>query len=248
MILRPQPSQWQPNPGVVTFAKQALATREVQVGLALGGAFLGGMATAALVAYFREASLGLSPVEVVDVQAKAANAKYKKTGNLKRRSFREWDDLEGITLHQVGVREVGRGAYPGMTAHLGVHHDGTIYWIHPLTTRLAASDALNPDTVAIEVAGLFGSKTPLPAAQANGLRWAIRLIQQQVAENGGNIRYIYGHRQGAADRPFGPQRAIWQGGALWAEEKLGILTRPHYSRGSGRTIPPEWDPRLAQAA
>lgn len=240
MLVRPNPG------GVVSFAREAMAAREVRIGALLGGAFLGGIALAAAVGYVREGQLDLGPpVEVVDVEAKAAGARYKKSGELKRRSFRAWDQLSGIVLHQIGVREVGRAAYPNVTAHIGVHHDGTIYRIHPLPTRLAASDALNPDTVSIEVAGLFGQDTPIPQAQVYGLRQAIRLIQQEVAANGGRIEAVYAHRQGARDRPLDPQAGLWREGALWAEEKLGIVTRPSYTRGSGRPIPAHWDPRVA---
>jgi hypothetical protein len=236
-----------PNPGgFASFAREAAASREVRIGALLGGAFLGGIALAATVGYIREAQLDLGPaVEIVDVQAQAAGARYKKSGNLKRRSFRDWDQLTGIVLHQIGVRNVGRAAYPNVTAHIGVHHDGTIYRIHPLPTRRAASDALNPDTVSIEVAGLFGKDTPIPQAQVYGLRQAIRLIQQEVAANGGQIEAIYAHRQGAKDRPLDPQAGLWREGALWAEERLGIPTRPTYTRAQGRPIPRSWDPRMA---
>ena len=116
---------------------------------------VGGLAIAALVLGRGGGGHGLSPVEVIDVQDQAASARYKESGILKRRSFTDWEKITGITLHQVGVRKVGRKAYPKMTAHLGVHHDGTVYVIHPLNTLLWHGHGFNRDTVAIEVAGLF---------------------------------------------------------------------------------------------
>ena len=205
---------------------------------------VGGLAIAALVLSRGGGGHGLSPVEVIDVQDQAASARYKESGILKRRSFTDWEKITGITLHQVGVRKVGRKAYPKMTAHLGVHHDGTVYVIHPLNTLLWHGHGFNRDTVAIEVAGLFGGDTPLPPAQANGLRQAIRMIQQEVARQGGRISFIYGHRQSSANRAADPQRAIWQKGAIWAEQNLGINTVPFHTRGSGKPITAKWDPRL----
>lgn len=204
---------------------------------------VGGLAIAALVLGRGGGGHGLTPVEVIDVQAKAANAHYK-SGTKKRRSFTDWEKVTGITLHQVGVRKVGRKAYPGMTAHLGVHHDGTIYVIHPLNTLLWHGHGFNRDTVSIEVAGLFGINTPLPPAQANGLRQAIRMIQQEVARQGGRISFIYAHRQSSAGRALDPQKAIWQQGAIWAEQNLGINTVPFHTRGTGKPITAKWDPRL----
>jgi len=229
-----------PNPALL--ARQG---REVQIAAAVGAGLVAGLALAAGVS--RIVNKGLSPVTVINVQPAAANARYKDNGNLKRQTFHDWEKITGITLHQVGVPTVGRTAYPKMTAHLGVHHDGTIYWIHPFNTYLHHAGLLSKDTVSIEVAGLFGVDDPLPEAQANGLRQAIWLIQRVVAEQGGRIETIYGHRQSSSGRLGDPNRAIWQAGALWAEKKLGIPTDPYHTRYTGEPIPATWDPRLAVA-
>ncbi len=73
----------------------------------------------------------------------------------KRKRVRAWSEIKGITLHQTGVHGFGARAWPKVTSHLGVHSDGRVYLIHPLQAYLWSSDALNRDTVAIEVAGNF---------------------------------------------------------------------------------------------
>ena len=85
----------------------------------------------------------------VDVDLRSKSPKDKR----KRR--RKWSQITGITLHQTGIHGFGERAWPRVTAHLGVHSDGRVFLIHPLESYLWSSDALNRDTVAIEVAGNF---------------------------------------------------------------------------------------------
>ncbi len=195
---------------------------------------------AALLALAAVAGLALASgggPPIVDVRDKAKNSKYKKSRRIKRDIKRkDITKLTGITLHQVGVRKVGRRAYPKMTAHLGVHHDGTIYYIHPFDTLLFHGHGLNRDTIGIEVAGLFGKNTPIPEAQAAGIRRAIRFAQSEARKLGANITKVYGHRQSSNMRAADPGPAIWSEGAM----RSGLETPMDETRGTGKTIPDRW--------
>lgn len=179
-------------------------------------------------------------MEVIDVTAKAAGAKYR-SGNLKRLRKRKNParDLKGITLHQTATRGVGTKAWPKMTAHYGVQKDGRIYRIHPPEVYLYAANALNGRTVSIEVAGLFG-KQDLPKLQAIGLQQAIKLAKTDAAKIGATLKFIYGHRQATKGKPFGPQRSIWQNGGVWANDHGVLETEPDRTFGTGRKIPQSW--------
>lgn len=184
--------------------------------------------------------------ELIDVRAQAANARYKKSGTLKRSQRRKLSGVTGITLHQVAVGEpgdpgkvVGVKAYPKMTAHLGVHHNGDVYWIHPFDVRLFAANGLNRETINIEVAGKFGKNSKITAVQAAGVRKAIAFARSQGSKEGAKITKIWAHRQSWDKRGGDPGPAIWKAGAL----RSG-LTRPVFeTRGSGKPIPAAWDPK-----
>ena len=184
--------------------------------------------------------------KIIDVRDKAAGARYKQSGNLKRSPRRKMSDVTGIALHQVGIGEpgdpgktVGVRAYPKMTAHLAVHHTGDVYWIHPFDVRLFATNGLNRETISIEVAGKFGKNSPITAVQAAGVRKAIAFAKSQGAKDGAKITKIWTHRQSWNKRAADPGPAIWKAGAL----RSG-LTRPVFeTRGTGKTVPGSWDPK-----
>ncbi len=177
----------------------------------------------------------------------------------KRKRTRAWREIKGITLHQTGIHGFGARAWPKVTAHLGVHSDGQVMLIHPLQAYLWSSDALNRDTVAIEVAGNFigdparpdsywkpgGGPSTLTPAMIDGLRRAIRWIVAEVAKNGGEITDIFAHRQAKRGKSNCPGAAIWLNAGVWAQEELGKGNGgPGFKRGDGQLIPPAWDPRL----
>lgn len=179
----------------------------------------------------------------------------------KRKRVRKWSKITGITLHQTAIHGFGERAWKKVTAHLGVHSDGRVYLIHPLESYLWASNSLNRDTVAIEVAGNFlgdldrpksywkkgGGPSELTEAMIAGLRRAIRYIIQEVAAAGGTIEHVYAHRQGRGAKSNCPGAAIWQHAGVWAQTELGLGNGPglEYLRKDGKPIPPAWDPRLA---
>ncbi|HEY0133470.1 MAG TPA: N-acetylmuramoyl-L-alanine amidase, partial [Nannocystis sp.] len=186
-----------------------------------------------------------------DVTAQSPGEKRKRT--------RAWSELKGITLHQTGVHGFGARAWPRVTAHMGVHSDGRVYLIHPLQAYLWSSDALNRDTVAIEVAGNFigdparpasfwkqgGGPSTLTPAMIDGLRRAIRWIVAEVARNGGEITDVFAHRQAKRGKSNCPGAEIWLHAGVWAQTELGLGNGgPGFTRSDGQPIPPAWDPRL----
>lgn len=218
---------------------------------------IGGIAVAGLLIFSRgstgtggsSSGLGLKPVPIIDVQVAAAGAKYTRgsvAGLLKRRNFIDWKKIDGIVVHQVGVDNVGDGAWKKMTAHLGVTEDGRIYAIHPLNTYLYASNDFNKHTVAIEVGGNWNSGEPMTPEQINAMRYAILLAKNSVEKKGGKVKHLYAHRQSSSSRGRDPGPQIWQHGILWAEKKLGLKTAPTLTKGSGNPIKQDWyDPKNA---
>ncbi len=174
----------------------------------------------------------------------------------KRKGTRDWEDITGITLHQVGVSGMNPKAWRKVTAHLGVHTDGTVYLIHPLPAYLWHGHKLNRDTVGIEVAGNFvgdlskpesywkagGGPDSLNSAQITGLRRAIAYIVNEVKRHGGKIENVFAHRQASSGRTVDPGAEIWQAGGIWAQKKYGLTEGGcDYYRGTGKTIPGWWD-------
>lgn len=177
----------------------------------------------------------------------------------KRKRERAWSDITGITLHQTGVHGFPAKAWYKVTCHLGVHSDGRVFWVHPLTSLLYASNAFNRDTVAIEVAGNYrgdeerpdsywkkgGGPSQLDQPMSDGLRRAIRFIMEEAASAGGRITHVYGHRQACRGKTLCPGAQIWRAGGVWAQAELGLSNGPPgYTRSDGRPIPQAWDPSV----
>jgi len=182
----------------------------------------------------------------VDLTSKSPSSKRKRT--------RSWSEIKGITLHQTGIHGMGKKAWPKVTAHLGVHPDGTVYLIHPLRSYLWHAHDLNKDTIGIEVGGNFrgvesdpdslwkqgGGPTKLSSAQLRGVRDAINYIMREARKNDGKISRIYAHRQGGP-RPVDPGEAIWRKAGLWAQSRYGLTSGPPgYSRDRGQPLPVQW--------
>ncbi|MCY1065589.1 CHAT domain-containing protein [Nannocystis sp. RBIL2] len=176
----------------------------------------------------------------------------------KRKRTRQWTQITGITLHQTAVHGFPSKVWPRVTAHLGVHSDGRVYWIHPLQAYLWASNGFNASTVAIEVAGNFrreeGSAgtywkkgrgpSELTPTMVEGLRRAIRFVCAEVEHHGGKITRVHAHRQASINRPACPGEAIWRAGGLWAQRELGLDDGGDgFKIGSGLPIPRAWDER-----
>jgi hypothetical protein len=177
------------------------------------------------------------------------------------KGVRAWTKITGVTLHQTGIfmqNTVKR--FHRLRAHFGIIDPkgvGTIVQVYPLTTLLWHAGRLNPDTVGIEINGLFegieGKGLPKnqqhlelchpTTAQIAAARKCIAWIRDEVARHGGKLKYVYAHRQSSSTRRADPGSRVWEDVALWAEENLGLATRPDETRGKGRRIPAAWDPR-----
>ncbi len=188
--------------------------------------------------------------EVVDLRDASRNVTYKRgglAGTPKRTARRPRDiaDVTGITLHQWGVKSVGKAAHRKVTAHFSVGHDGTVYYVHPVETWLAASHGFNRDTVSIEVAGLYGRDSIVPQATVDGARRAVLLAIDEVRRAGGELRHIYAHRQSSNQRAMDPGPDLWRRVAVPSP----LTTIPSLTRGSGLPIPTEgkksWYPSFA---
>jgi len=185
----------------------------------------------------------------VDLREKAEDVRYKEghgyglaEGEVKRTyKTRSMEKVEGITVHHVGVPQVGEGAIHKFTYHVVVHHDGRVYWVHPFTTTLMHGNGLNRDTIAISVSGSFGDvDTELPPAQAAGLRRAIAWVKRAADADGADVSQIWTHRQSASGRGQDPGRSPYREGVLWAVNSLGLEHDPNATRGSGLVIPEIW--------
>lgn len=179
--------------------------------------------------------------DVVDLRHAARNVTYRKgqLAGITKRTFkgkRDLADVDGIMLHQWGVSSVGRGAHRKVTAHLSVGHDGTVYYIHPFDTWLAHGNGLNGRTVSIEVAGLYGRDSVVPAPIIAGTRRAIAFARQEMHRQGGTLRTIWAHRQTNKNRAMDPGPDIWRRAAV----PSGLTMHRDETRGSGKPIPDYW--------
>jgi N-acetyl-anhydromuramyl-L-alanine amidase AmpD len=192
-------------------------------------------------------------VQLVDATGDHPNKHAKRV--------RAWGEITGVTLHQTGIymqNTVKR--FHRLRAHFGIIDPrgvGTIVQVYPLTTVLWHANGLNPDTVGIEINGLFEGREGkgLPryqrhlklchpsAAQIEAARRCIEWIREEVVRHGGELSKIYAHRQASSTRRADPGSRVWQDVALWAEDNLGLATRPTETRGKGQPIPEAWDPR-----
>lgn len=181
--------------------------------------------------------------EVVDVRKEAATARYNRgnvAGTLKRAKTRDPRDIRGIMLHQVGVADVGDGAWRKMSYHWGVTKDGRVYRIHPAEIELFHGHGLNHTTVAISVEGNYGDGDEMPAAQSSALKAAISMARAEILQKGGEVESIFAHRQTSGDRGRDPAEDPWQDGALWAAATYGIKIHQDFTHGSGSPIPDRW--------
>jgi hypothetical protein len=197
-----------------------------------------------------------TPTYDVDFRDKASTVRYKDTGGygsaageVKRTySSRALSKIKGITIHHVGVSQVGEGAIHKFTYHVVVHHDGTVYWLHPWSVRLLHGGLLNTSTIGIGISGSFGDvETEMPPEQAAGLRKAIAWVVQDANAQGAQIGKVWTHRQASANRGLDPGRSPYREGVLWAANTLGLDHDPNETRGSGLTIPDKWLTQTASA-
>jgi len=186
---------------------------------------------------------------VVDLRSVSPTSKRKKT--------RDLADVNAIVLHQTGgLLSADHQGWKKVTAHLGGAPDGTVFLIHPLEAYLFASDDLNRDSIAIEVSGNFegepgvywkpgGGPHDLPAAQAEGVKWAMAYIDRELRKRAGHgVQRVWSHRQGEKGKALDPGWQVWSRVAMPMMKELGVVYDPNFARG-GYPHPPSWDGREA---
>lgn len=191
---------------------------------------------------------------------------HAKPGQSKSQPVRPWPQITGITLHQTACLIGTRPAYwAGVSAHLGVTRGGGIVHIYDFTDRVNHGHNLNAGDVGIEIDGFFAGvegdlrtfwrpkedpdRLPLVPTEEQILaaRRAVEFVVEQVAANGGAVRFIHAHRQSSAQRQSDPGSEIWRGVGLWAQQTLGLTDAgetfgPGGTVGDGLRIPAAWDP------
>jgi len=180
------------------------------------------------------------PGQVVDLTAEAANVTYKRgsvAGQRKRDRKRSMADVVGITLHNWGVKDVGRAAHKKGTYHLSIHNDGTVYLVHPFDTYLYHGHGLNRSTVGISLGDIPGAT--LTAPQREGLRKALSYAVAEIRRQGGRADFLYAHRQSSRDRGADPGAAVWLEAVSYGWG-LGLRPDPQRTWGSGKPIPAQW--------
>jgi N-acetylmuramoyl-L-alanine amidase len=180
---------------------------------------------------------------------------------------RRWADIDTIVLHQWGAPAVDAPErHLSLKAHYSITRRGDIYRIHPETAFGWHAQGLSQGGIGVEFVGLFRgvkgdpktrpgapaswvTQNPTEAQLAAGLRLG-RYLVAKVAHEGGRIRHVFAHRQGAPRdsakhaRPACPGEEIWRGVALPLMAELGLDDGgPGYTTGKGLPLPDAWTGR-----
>ncbi len=211
----------------------------------------------------------LADFEVVDLEHRAAAATYGPDGPNKRTRYRRVrlsSRRVVISLHQTGVdRTEGRWRKSAhrVTCHRFVGPTGARYRVHPLSTRLVATNRFDRapwHCIAIELGGNFerigGTGTwykpdrfgfgRATDAQLDAAFVEVQHICQEVADLGGVVEGIVPHVIAGRDRRGRPNRQACPGSRQWAEvgeragAELGLaVPAPGFALG-GEPVPEEW--------
>jgi hypothetical protein len=211
----------------------------------------------------------------------------------KQRGRRDWSEVTGITLHQTACcflsdldpsdEKVSKALkrVKKIKAHFVVLRCGAATFNAPLDRVMAHGHAFNKSDVGIEVDGYYAgvhgddstfwrpksrpNRKPMEGSekQIKAVRDVIRYVVEEVAAQGGEVRYIHAHRQTHRGKPSDPGEVIWTTIGLWAQEQFGLSDGgdgyyvPHHrdrgpgglssKAGPGRPIPREWDMRRTWA-
>lgn len=179
-----------------------------------------------------------------------------------RKAKRAWSQVSGITLHQTATL-LGEKAerWFGIPVQLGVTRKGQVLILNGCEWVTWHGNSLNAHDVGIEIDGWYEGvegqpktlwqppqgpkRTVMPIApiQIDAVKAAVHWIRNEVAQNGGAIKYIHAHRQASDQRQSDPGSGIWKRIGLWAQTDLGLNDGgPNFTVGSGLRIPYEWDP------
>jgi hypothetical protein len=181
--------------------------------------------------------------------------------------YRGWATTRGVVLHQTAcIFGETNPRWKQVPVHIGVTRGGRVLHLNRLDWQVPAANGLNGTTISIEIEGRFpgveGDNSTLwnypknqpteltdaqVAATLEAIRWAASVIQR----NGGQIRFLWAHRQ-SCDAEAGKSRygrrsdpggEVWRRVALVVKKELQL----EYGAGggvvgSGLPIPGEWDP------
>ena len=171
---------------------------------------------------------------------------------------RKLSRIDSVTLHQTGCNLPERLArWYSIRCNLGITRLGKVIKVNGFDVIPHCSNRLNHRSIGIEISGNFrgdesnprtlwkpgGRRAKMSAAQIGAARNAIELCCNDVAKAGGEIKYVFGHRQANRGKPNCPGELIWKNVALWAQEKLGLVSDPMFTISKGLPIPNVWDPR-----
>lgn len=211
----------------------------------------------------------LADFAVVDLEERASKVVYPRNKKCKRTRYRPVD-LSGrrvvIAVHQTGVERTEarwRQSAHRVTCHRFVGPTGSIYRVHPLRTRLVATNRFDRapwHCIAVEVGGNFervdGTGTWYKPdrfgrgragdVQLDATRVALQDIQAEVRELGGEVEACIAHIIAGRDERGTPNRQACCGSRVysqvveWAGAELGLKVPAEGFALGGVPIPPVW--------
>ena len=184
-------------------------------------------------------------------------------------SERTPDQVDTLVVHQTAVT-FGRGRYPtrhhralDVACHALAFNDGVVARAAPLAWYVYHGNGFNARSVGLEIEGSFPGlmdDPTTPAREDLRTHWgdesrmtpvtdllvdtafaAIEDLVWRATLWGADLRYIVAHRQSSATRRSDPGEQIWKEVVLPAADAFGLVMRPKWIVGEGRTIPKEWD-------
>lgn len=173
---------------------------------------------------------------------------------------RRWADVTTIVLHQTGCWMTDTPErFRTLNAHVGIlaAHKTPIVQVQELNAYMYHANQANKFSVGIEINGHFpGLATGFDPkvhsgdgptrSQIETTCLAVRWICEEVAEKGGEIKYILPHRVSNDSRRSDPGEIAWKRIGIWAQKTLGLSDMgAGWSIGDGKPIPGTWDDRSA---
>ena len=80
--------------------------------------------------------------------------------------------------------------------------------------------------------------------QLEATKELVRFYVDEVAANGGEVKYIHAHRQATKNRVSDPGSRIWLAVGEWAREELGLEVGPaDFAISDGKALPDAWTGR-----
>jgi hypothetical protein len=150
------------------------------------------------------------------------------------KGMRPWTSIDAIVLHQTGCSGL---MWRDVPIHVGIPRDENhFYSLQPLQALLYHANGFNARSIGIEIEGNFcgiegkpqthwkqgGGPHTLQENQILHARSAIQWICETVRAMGGEIRYIFAHRQASKDRIADPGEKIWKEVGLWSISTLKL--------------------------